>query len=661
MKSWTREPIDTNFGPESKLLPRGDKLLTVRPKEYQELVNLWKRGLDSRGELEQKLGRPIANLDVGKELHTNLEKGRKVANKTEKMDQRGNKNVQHEVLDKVLTSLQQEKKKEGQENEVLPAEGTLGTKGVSKPIDDQLYLHKALSSIDPNTGISSSSSEYLLAGEHAPNSVDSVGPLPTTSLRDSTLSKPHYNEAAGSPAVRPVDSESVEGRQPSRSEKDSSESADPPSIIFGTQKITSLLRKLSAPQEKLKVIHVAGTNGKGSVCAYLTESLIASGLRVGRFTSPHLIDRWDCITINNEAIPDDKFHDLENHIRTINDIDDINASPFEILTACAITYFAEQNIDIAVIETGMGGLLDATNVFDSPLVSIITSISLDHTQYLGSTVEEIAKHKAGIIKTKCPVVTIPHPPQIHEIISEAADAVDAPLYIASGHWRSPAQTRYLVEDVRFTDIDPLSTPVLSVVPGISGTEQASNVACAVKALCLLHKAFPSITEEAVQKGIASTSLPGRLEWIRFELNEGKIPMLLDGAHNPASFQALADFVAPLRRDGPVIWILAFSQGRDYRLCMSKIVKKGDSVACVEFGNVEGMGFVRHVNAEDLAEEAKLRTGSPQNVMNFGKDLRGVIRWAVAETKGRKGMLVATGSLYLVGDIHRLRRFDADFG
>jgi len=278
------------------------------------------------------------------------------------------------------------------------------------------------------------------------------------------------------------------------------------------------------------------------------------------------------MTLNNNVIPYTKFLEIERTVTEISVKKDVNASPFEILTACALTYFVEENVDIAVIETGMGGLLDATNVFKSPLVSIITPISLDHTAYLGTTISAIAKHKAGIIKHQCPVVIAPQPNRVHDVIAQKANEVESPLQVALGYWRTPAQTRYLVENVRFTDADYQATPILSVVPGISGSEQSVNVACAVKALSLLRTKYRKITEDAVQKGIASATVPGRMEWVRFEVPEGRVPMLLDGAHNPASCQALGEYVGTLRRDAPVIWVVAFSKGRDLLSCMSSLCK-----------------------------------------------------------------------------------------
>jgi dihydrofolate synthase len=435
---------------------------------------------------------------------------------------------------------------------------------------------------------------------------------------------------------------------------------EPPPITLGLKKITKLLDKLGNPQDNLKVVHIAGTNGKGSVCAYLTSCLVASNLKVGQFTSPHLIDRWDCITINGTPISKEDFLNIEQSVKEISDRHAIDASSFEILTACAVTYFSKKKIDVGVIEAGMGGLLDATNVFKSPLASVITPISIDHTQYLGSTIKDIARHKAGIIKPRSAVVSADQQMEALMVLQQTAIEAESHLHIASGHWRTPAQTRFMVKDVRFQDFDQLSAPVLGVVPGIAGAQQSSNIACAVKTLDILRIWFPQISEGAVQSGVASANVPGRMEWVRFELPEGRVPMLLDGAHNPSSCKALAEFIGGLRREAPVIWVVSFSRGRNIEECLGKLVKVGDSVACVEFGDVDGMGWVKPVDAKDIATYAEKMTGSSERVMNFKGDVRAAIKWAVKETKQRRGILVGTGSLYLVGEVHRLRRDDPEF-
>jgi folylpolyglutamate synthase len=151
-----------------------------------------------------------------------------------------------------------------------------------------------------------------------------------------------------------------------------------------------------------------------------------------------------------------------------------------------------------------------------------------------------------------------------------------------------------------------------------------------------------------------------MEWVRLERPEGRLPMLLDGAHNPSSCEALAEFVGALRREAPVIWVVSFSRGRNLGDCLGKLVKNGDSVACVEFGEVDGMSWVKPIEAKEIARYATEMSGNAERVMNFGQDIRAAINWAVTETKERRGMLVGTGSLYLVGEIHRLKRDDPEF-
>jgi dihydrofolate synthase len=482
-------------------------------------------------------------------------------------------------------------------------------------------------------------------GESSP--VGAITTPNTTKVEDSTSSVPPETSAVKSD-ISP-DTETVQ--------------APPTSlpINLGLERITALLEHLGNPQDHLKVIHVAGTNGKGSTCAYITSSLIAADKKVGQFTSPHLVDRWDGITINSRPIDEKTFLKLEQQIKSINDSHDIKASTFEVLTACALSYFAQENVHLAVIETGMGGSLDATNVFkpENVLVSIITPISLDHMQYLGDTVQAIAKHKAGIIKQSVPVVVAPQAPQVQNLLQEIADEKKAKLTVGVGYWKDNANTRYIVENVRFDGADPNSIPLLTVVPGMAGAEQGVNIACAVNALSLLkNRGIMGISERAVQSGIAAAYIPGRMEWIRFETQQGQVPMLLDGAHNPASCSALGAFVGNLRTargNKPVVWVVGFSEGRNVSSCLSKFVEEGDYVACVEFGPVDGMPWVRPVDGNEVATQAKVWSRNIQGVVNFGTDIVAAIRWGVQQTKAKNGMLAGTGSLYLVSDIHRLRR------
>jgi len=449
---------------------------------------------------------------------------------------------------------------------------------------------------------------------------------------------------------------------PAQEENAESQPQTTQQIKPGLERITALLDRLGNPQDKLKVVHVAGTNGKGSVCGYMTNALIKASMKVGTFTSPHLLDRWDGISIGGKVIEEDIFLELEKQVNEICRENHIPASSFEVITACALWYFAQQNVDIAIIEAGMGGLDDATNVFKNPLVTVITSISLDHVAHLGPTIEDIARHKAGIIKPSCPVVTTENQPgDVQEIIEETAQEKGSQVIIATGEWRNPGGMRYIVHDVHFRrhyGHKPISRFI--TVPGIAGAQQATNIACAVRALAVLEHHFPQISEEAIQNGIAATKLRGRMEWVRWNTEEKAVNMLLDGAHNPASCAALASAVEDLRAPGrPLIWLVSFSQGRDYRECMGLMIRPGDTVACVEFGPVDGMDWVKPVPSSDLFSAAEEVTALESDVKNFGSKLQEAIDYVVNEAKGKKAILVATGSLYLAASIHRLQKADGE--
>ena len=636
-------PIDDGFGLRKQWLEPGNRVVHTRPKEHQELLNLWKQGI-TKSE-ERQIGSESENQRPTHQGFLNELRAERELVEEENVSQR----------EPIRRFLDQQPSKPGlipKERQKSPIAQQPPEAYQIKSTAEQAKVQEFLQRLREQRKMEGLETRRF----GPPKNLTSES---TEQSASSALMQPLQPLPINEPEKPPVFSFESPPSSPS-SQTTAHEVKSPRPITLGLEKITSLLSGLDNPQDQLKVVHVAGTNGKGSVCAYLTSSLVASGLKIGQFTSPHLIDRWDCMTLNNNVIPYTKFLEIERTVTEISVKKDVNASPFEILTACALTYFVEENVDIAVIETGMGGLLDATNVFKSPLVSIITPISLDHTAYLGTTISAIAKHKAGIIKHQCPVVIAPQPNRVHDVIAQKANEVESPLHVALGYWRTPAQTRYLVENVRFTDADYQATPILSVVPGISGSEQSVNVACAVKALSLLRTKYRKITEDAVQKGIASATVPGRMEWVRFEVPEGRVPMLLDGAHNPASCQALGEYVGTLRRDAPVIWVVAFSKGRDLLSCMSKFVQREDSVVCVEFGPVDGMGWVEAVDDRMIADVAKELMARVDRVPLFGRNLGAAIRWAIKETKERKGMLVGTGSLYLVGDIHRLRRDDPQF-
>ncbi|KAK8089393.1 hypothetical protein PG997_004354 [Apiospora hydei] len=376
-------------------------------------------------------------------------------------------------------------------------------------------------------------------------------------------------------------------------------------IELGLARIQTLLQK--TPQT-WKAIHVAGTNGKGSICAYLTAMLRANNISCGRFTSPHLIDRWDCISINDHPVLEAKFRHYENLVKVRNDQLQAGATEFELLAATAFEIFEAEQVQVGVIEVGLGGRLDATNVLRNKAVTIISKIGLDHQAMLGNTLEEIALQKAGIMRATVPCV-----------------------------------------------VDAKSSDFAQLFQGTFEPHQVQNLTAAHEAFKL---AYPQYAQSAdiLMPAIMNMKWQGRLELLDItSLVKRPREVLLDGAHNPQSAKVLAEYVDKhYRVDHPprsVTWVLAASDGKDFAEVSKHLIRPGDAVAAVEFGPVDGMPWVRAMKTDALLEMMPHESLSSQH--NARQDVLGSIEWAVATAGG--GPLVIAGSLYLVSDVLRLLR------
>lgn len=300
-------------------------------------------------------------------------------------------------------------------------------------------------------------------------------------------------------------------------------------VHLGLERIESLLAALGNPHQKTPFIHVAGTNGKGSVCAYLSSVLSHGGYRVGRYTSPHLIDWCERIQGPDQLITPAELSDLLKHIHSLTQHWPESQLPtqFEVLTAAAWLYFKHQRVEVAVMEVGLGGRLDATNVTngdDRPLVSVITSIGWDHWQHLGNTLAAIAGEKAGILKPHCPAVIGPLPPEAATVVHAKVQTLACPAI-----WVEPA--------------NPLPNGWMqwgthTYAPSLPGAVQRTNSAVAIATIEALQRQGWSISETAIQTGMAQTIWPGRMQWVQWQ----GLSLLLDGAHNPPAAQALREFV-----------------------------------------------------------------------------------------------------------------------
>ncbi|MGA1874698.1 MAG: bifunctional folylpolyglutamate synthase/dihydrofolate synthase [bacterium] len=312
----------------------------------------------------------------------------------------------------------------------------------------------------------------------------------------------------------------------------------PIGIKFGLKNTLSLLSYFQSPHEKMKTIHVAGTNGKGSVCSMLSAVLQAAGFKVGLYTSPHLRDFTERISVNGHQIERSEVIRLTQKIQeAIREGDFQSGHPtfFEVVTVMALVYFAEQQVDLAVMEVGMGGRLDATNVIQ-PLLGIITTIDMDHQDYLGKSLLEIAGEKAGIIKRGMPVIVGASQPEILKFfqkICQEREAAFIPVYPLS-------KVRLLGRDLqgqRFELINPGLLPQQYFIT-LLGQHQIQNALLALTAIQQLHELLPHrIPDHQIAEGLAEARWPGRIE-----IYHGQPPIIVDGAHNPAAAYQLSQFL-----------------------------------------------------------------------------------------------------------------------
>ena len=409
-------------------------------------------------------------------------------------------------------------------------------------------------------------------------------------------------------------------------------------INLGLARISRLLKNVTLPW---RAIHVAGTNGKGSVCAHISAMLKAGDVPVGRFTSPHLLDRWDCITINERTIDEDLFREAEREIEDYNKDQGIGASEFELLTATAFTLFAQQKIKIGVVEVGMGGKEDATNIIADPLATVITKIGLDHQGFLGDTIEEIASQKAGILKPRAPcVVDATNSRQVLEIIEKKSLQCQIGDLVYVPHHESEVQSR--------------TWSVLS--KNAYEPHQQIHICLAFEAVRIALSATHTVEEILpLLPAVEGTIWPGRLQTISLKgLIDRAKPILLDGAHNLQAAEVLKSFVDRKLRlaQVPITWVLAISSGKEVRGLLSSLLAPQDRLIACEFGAVAGMPWVQPVNREEIVSIAEM-VGLGNAVVPEQRDVLSALELASQLSDG--GPVVVAGSLYLVSDVLRAIR------
>ena len=403
--------------------------------------------------------------------------------------------------------------------------------------------------------------------------------------------------------------------------------------VPGLERIQALCDKLGNPEQKLSVIHVAGTNGKGSAVAMLSSILQAAGYRVGTYTSPHLERYNERFLINGEEISD---ADFAMEITLMKEIcselaTEGKAVPtlFEIVTGAAFHYFAEQKVDILILEVGLGGKYDATNIIPSPLLSLIMSISIDHTDFLGSTIEEIAAEKAGIIKKNCPAVLYSQDKIVYNIMWTKAQELNAPLSCpknAEVHISSQDMggTVFSVKTKKFS-YDDLYLPLL-------GSYQIKNCITVLEACTVLQKQGLSISEETIRTGLKNARWAGRMEIC------GKDPIvLLDGAHNADGILQLADSIRTYFNDKKVTLILGVLGDKEYNKMAEYILPHADTVVLTEPHSE------RKLDVFTLARSISNHNGTVYTEKEIGAAFEKALSATPAD-----GIILCCGSLYMIG-------------
>lgn len=396
----------------------------------------------------------------------------------------------------------------------------------------------------------------------------------------------------------------------------------------------AFLKRLGDPQENMKILHVAGTNGKGSVCSFLASMLKAAGKRTGLFTSPHLVKINERFVVDEEEIGDEEFleafHTVMDCVREMREEGYPHPTYFELLFLIGMKLFEKAGVEYLVLETGLGGRLDATNSIAHPLVTVITSISLDHTEYLGDTIAAIAGEKAGIIKEGVPVVYDASCPESAEVIRKKAEELHAPAYGITPKMYKISKTakKHIDFCIDCGYYDCIELTISSVAE-----YQVKNAAEAVTAIRVMEQGG-EFSDEVIRSGIEKMRWQGRMEQV--------LPgVIIDGAHNEAGVEEFVKTARRLEADDPVTLLFAAVGDKDYRHMIETICRE----LRLERVIVTEVGGYRSV---DVRKPEALFREFGQKQVTACPDVEEAFDEAMKE-KG-DGILFCVGSLYLVGSI-----------
>lgn len=398
----------------------------------------------------------------------------------------------------------------------------------------------------------------------------------------------------------------------------------------GLSRTIELLDRLGNPHKKLKYVHITGTNGKGSTAAMVASVLTAAGLRTGLSTSPHLWQFHERFQVDGVPIPDEALGRIAEQVIAAGKGMEDSATEFELMTAVGMLYFLEAACDIVVLEVGLGGRLDSTNVIPAPEVAVITNIGLEHTAELGDTRALIAKEKSGIIKAGCEAVLYGQSREVEAVVERACQKLEVPLTITNPEELEVLSSGLEGQTFRYRGKGPYHIPLL-------GEHQRYNAAVALETLWALARRGWRISEEAIAEGMSKTVWPARLELARRGPD-----VLLDGGHNPQCMEALCQSLKKLYPDQKLIFLTGMLADKDYPAMVGEMLPLAREFVTITPDSDRAM------SAQDLAEYLKSRgaLAFPCNTTQEG------LERALAAA-GPQGVVCACGSLYMIGEVRHL--------
>ena len=409
-------------------------------------------------------------------------------------------------------------------------------------------------------------------------------------------------------------------------------------IKFGLNNVRTILSSFNDPQNQYPAIHIAGTNGKGSVCAMLSQILMEHGHRPGLFTSPHLVTVRERIRIAGDPIPEEDFSRHLSRLREVVEeliVSKALLSPptyFEMLSCLAFLHFAEERVDIAVLEVGMGGRYDATNVV-IPVVSAITTISPEHQKFLGETQNEIASEKAGIIKPGIPLVCGVEEKMAHTTIRDRAEELNAPFFAVFSDGR---RLRKEKNEQNFRFEYTCGEEKYNYLPSLLGEHQGKNAAIAIAVARQLSKDWRRLEQSRIIRGIETAKWPGRLEIV----SERPL-VLVDGAHNVEGAKALSKYVQEFI-SLPCVLVFAVMRDKNIQKLSEILFPLAHTVICTRFP------YFKAASPEDIQRQASRFQGRIVSQPDVPQAVRTALQAASPD-----GVVLVAGSLFLVGEIKKI--------